>query len=66
MPQICKDFGKNSGLVLAHKKIINSHSGSMPGWSCFLPASAHGCMCVTLNGNARGKSELSPVLLVPE
>ena len=23
-------------------------------------------MCVTLNGNARGKSELSPVLLVPE
>ena len=64
MPQICKDFGKNSGLVLALEKIINS-----PQWfnACVeLLFTAHGCMCVTLNGNARGKSELSPVLLVPE
>ena len=26
----------------------------------------HGCMCVTLNGNARRKGELTLVLLLPE
>ena len=66
MPQICKDFGKNSGLVLALKKIINSPQWFNAWVELLLPASAHGCMCVTLNGNARGKSELGLVLLVPE